>query len=168
MNKVQVRKALAEDATAIPSIYNQHIDIGGSTFDRTYWTVNGVCQLIVKPAPDAWFIAEHAGQLVGWSAARPHSARFGYRYTCETAIYLAPESTGCGIGSLLQSRIEQHCIESGLHHAVAKIISDNERSISFHQRHGYEIVGVQREIGNMNGKWCDVTIMQKIFHGSPP
>ena len=72
MNEVQVRKALAEDATAISSIYNQHIDIGGSTFDRTYWTVNGVCQLIVKPAPDAWFIAEHAA-IVGWSAN--HTAR---------------------------------------------------------------------------------------------
>ena len=164
MIEAQVRKAVAIDATAISDIYNHHIEIGGSTFDTQRWTACEVSKLIEKPLPDAWFVATVDHQIRGWSAVRPHSNRHGYRYTCETAIYLHPDSIGRGIGDLLQTQIEQHCREAGLHHAVAKIISDNHRSISFHQRHGYEIVGVQQEIGRMEDKWCDVTIMQRIFN----
>lgn len=163
MIEVKVRKAVVLDAAAISDIYNDHIKLGGSTFDTQLWKAFEVGKLIEKPIPAAWFVAEVGQQILGWSAARPHSVRHGYRYTCETAIYLHPDSTGCGIGNLLQTQIEQHCRQSGLHHAVAKIISDNHRSISFHERHGYEIVGVQKEIGRMQDKWCDVTIMQRIF-----
>jgi phosphinothricin acetyltransferase len=163
MIKTQVRKAVLIDADAISDIYNHHIEIGGSTFDTQQWTASEVAKFIEKPMPNAWFVAEFGHEILGWSATRPHSTRHGYRYTCETAIYLHSDSTGCGIGGLLQNQIEQHCRQAGLHHAVAKIISDNHRSISFHQRHGYEIVGIQKEIGHIQGKWCDVTIMQRIF-----
>ena len=164
MIETQIRKAVSDDASAIAAIYNLHIEIGGSTFDTQLWTTVDVGKLIEKPMPNAWFVAEAEHQILGWAATRPHSQRHGYRYTCETAIYLHPNSTGCGVGDLLQQQIEKQCRQTGLHHVVAKIISDNHRSISFHQRHGYEIVGVQKEIGRMQNKWCDVTIMQRIFH----
>lgn len=163
MSEPHIRKAVADDAAAIANIYNHHIEIGGSTFDTKQWTAIDVSKLIELPNPNTWLVAQSDHQILGWAATRPHSQRHGYRYTCETAIYLHPSSTGRGIGDLLQREIEKHCREVGLHHAVAKIISHNHRSISFHQRHGYEIVGVQKEIGRMDDKWCDVTIMQRIF-----
>ena len=163
MDEARVRKAVTIDANSIAEIYNHHIAIGGSTFDTQHWTEAEVSQLIGATTPHAWFVAEVHEQIVGWSSSRPHSTRHGYRFACETSIYLQPNATGCGIGDQLQTHLEQHCREAGIHHAVAKIISDNQRSISFHQRYGYEIVGIQKEIGYINGNWCDVTIMQKVF-----
>ena len=163
MIETHIRKAVGDDANAIADIYNHHIEIGGSTFDTKPWAATDVGKLIEKPPPDAWFVADSDHRILGWSATRPHSQRHGYRYTCETAIYLHPNFTGRGIGDQLQTQIEEHCRQIGLHHAVAKIISNNHRSISFHQRHGYEIVGVQKEVGRMRNRWCDVTIMQRIF-----
>ena len=163
MDEARVRRAVAMDATSIAGIYNHHIEIGGSTFDTQDWTDAEVREMMDTPSPDAWFVAEVNGQIVGWSSSRQYSNRHGYRFTCETAIYLHPDSTGYGIGDQLQTHLEQHCHESEIHHAVAKIVSNNQRSISFHQRYGYQIVGIQKEIGRMNGIWTDVTIMQKIF-----
>lgn len=163
MDKAHVRRAIAMDAASIAGIYNHHVEIGGSTFDTQPWTDAGVREMMDAPPPDAWFVAEVNDQIVGWASSRQYNTRSGYRYTCETAIYLHPDSTGYGIGHPLQTQLEQHCCAAGIHHAVAKIVSNNQRSISFHQRYGYQIVGIQKEIGHMNGNWCDVTIMQKIF-----
>ncbi len=62
----------------------------------------------------------------------------------------------------------EHCRDCGIHHAVAKVIADNSRSMAFHQRFGYELVGIQKAIGHMNGKWTDVAILQKIFADERP
>ena len=42
-------------------------------------------------------------------------------------------------------------------------LADNQRSIAFHRRYGYELVGIQKEIGHMEGKWTDVAILQRLF-----
>lgn len=160
---VKVRPAEVADADVLAAIYNGHVDLGGSTFDTQHWTVDFVSQLLDCGEPDGWFVAEASEGIVGWASMRRYSLRYGYRFSCETAIYLRPGAFGRGIADQLQQRIEQHCRENGMHHAVAKIIADNERSMAFHRRWGYELVGVQKEIGHMNGTWSDVAILQKIF-----
>jgi L-amino acid N-acyltransferase len=162
-SSVLVRAATSADAGAIAEIYNSHVDLGGSTYDTQHWTPESVQQLLDCSAPDGWFVAEELGQVVGWSSARRYSLRYGYRFTCETAIYLSPSAYGRGIADALQQRLELHCREHKMHHAVAKIIADNQRSLAFHRRYGYELVGVQKEIGHMRGEWSDVAILQKIY-----
>ncbi|MFK8114205.1 MAG: N-acetyltransferase family protein [Rubripirellula sp.] len=160
---VCVREAAVTDADAIARIYNTQVDAGGSTFDTQHWNRAAVCDLLDFGEPDGWFVAEENGGVVGWASVRRYSLRIGYRFTCETAIYLSPIAFGKGIADELQQRVESHCCDHKMHHAVAKIIADNERSIAFHRRFGYELVGIQKEIGYMNGSWSDVAILQKIF-----
>ena len=45
----------------------------------------------------------------------------------------------------------------------ASIRAENDASIRFHERHGFEQVGRQREVGYVRGRWADVLIMQRIF-----
>ena len=161
---IPVRVAAPTDAAEIARIYNHHVDIGGSTFDAEHWSDDRVSRLIAAPDPDAWFVAGQSGEPIwGWASVRRFSDRYGYRYTCETAIYLHPEAIGRGMGARLQQRVEDHCIASKIHHAVARIIANNQRSLAFHEQFGYELVGVQREIGRLNEQWVDVAILQKIF-----
>ena len=49
------------------------------------------------------------------------------------------------------------------HHVVTKIWASNLGSIRFHQRFGFEMVGVQKEVGYLGGAWRDVAIMQCIL-----
>jgi phosphinothricin acetyltransferase len=159
----EVREAAAEDAAAIARIYNHHVDIGGATFDTRHWAAEDIVTLINIARPEGWFVALTAQRVIGWASVRRYSLRHGYRFTCETAIYLDPEAIGSGVSDLLQRRVEQHCRQQNLHHAVAKVVADNERSMAFHYRYGYELVGIQKEIGHMDGQWVDVAILQKIF-----
>lgn len=160
-----IRKAQPPDAESIASIYNEYVDRGGATFDAVHWSQEQVIKQLENPPPDAWFVAVHeeTGFVHGWASVHRFSLRHGYRFSLETAIYLRPDSHGAGIADRLQQRLDEQCLESGIHHLMAKIVADNERSLAFHRRHGFEMVGVQREVGNMVGHWIDVAIMQKVY-----
>jgi len=164
---VAVRVAKPSDAAAIAGIYNQHVALGGATFDILPWTEATVNRLLQRPPPDRWFVADSGASIEGWASVRRFSERFGYRQSCETAIYVDSTAIGSGVADRLQHRIEAHCVATKIHHAVAKIIADNQRSIRFHQRFGYEFVGVQREIGRLRGRWVDIVIMQRLFPVQP-
>jgi phosphinothricin acetyltransferase len=179
-----IRQATRDDAGAVAEIYNHYVEVGGSTFDCDPWTPVQAASHIESEPPDVWFVASEKGsdpnsakhpkgrsgywgltpfQILGWASVRRYSLRSGYRLTCETAIYLSPESIGTGVADALQHRVDEYCGQQGMHHAVAKIIADNQRSISFHHRHGYELVGIQKEIGRIDNHWVDVAILQKIY-----
>ena len=165
-----VRAATTDDAGEIARIYNHYVAAGGATFATVPITSSDVETMIRDgEATDGWYVAEVDGQqrLLGWASARSFSDRYGYRLSCETAIYMMPESTGTGVADRLQHCIHQHCIENRLHHAMAKIIATNERSLKFHYRHGYTLVGIQQEIGHMNDQWLDVAILQRLFSEEP-
>lgn len=160
---VLIRRAGTADAEGIARIYNHYVDAGGATFDIVHWTCEEIRPLLEIPDPDGWYVALEDDTIVGWASARRYSVRFGYRFACESSIYLDPTGLGRGIADTLQRRIESHCRQCRIHHAVARIVADNDRSMAFHYRFGYELVGIQKEIGKMDEKWADVAILQKIF-----
>ncbi len=160
---VEYRSVISEDISGICKIYNAHIELGGSTFETVPWETSILHDQIMKNDKDIWFVAEMNHTVIGWAAARLHSNRFGYRLTREIAIYLAIEHMGKGIAGQLLKLTENSCIDLGIHHLVARVITSNERSLRFHERAGYGLVGVQKEIGRLNDQWLDVAIMQKIL-----
>lgn len=151
------------DPSAISRIYNHYVDVGGATFDKMHRSADYITQLMKIGLPDGWYVADTNGEILGWASARHFSDRAGYLHACETAIYLDPRAIGKSIADPLQLQIEQHCQQNGFHHAMAKIIASNDRSITFHKRHGYTMVGIQKEIGYIDGQWVDVAIMQRLF-----
>ena len=158
-----IRKATKHDCKLIAEIYNLHVDVGGATFDTSHLDEQVFVKQVSQRKPAGWFVALRDDQIVGWASTRQYSERFGYRFSCETAIYLLPTVLGSGIAGALQDRIDGHCIECNVHHAVARIVANNKRSLAFHYRHGYELVGIQKEVGRIDNSWVDVAILQKIY-----
>ncbi len=158
-----VRPAQAEDYAAIASIYNEAIAKGGITMDGEPQTVEGVAAIAAKMTErETYLVAETSQGIVGWGIVKRYSDRLGYQVCCETSIYLTFAEIGKGYGQLLQAALMQQVADYGYHHIVAKILGANTSSIQFHQRFGFELVGVQKEIGFMNGAWHDVAILQYI------
>ena len=56
----------------------------------------------------------------------------------------------------------------GYRHLVAKILAVNETSIGFHQHFDYQIAGIQKNIGFLNGNWHDIVIMQRLLTDEQP
>ncbi len=46
---------------------------------------------------------------------------------------------------------------------VARIGGGNEASVALHLKHGFTLVGVEREVGRKFGRWQDVTVMQALL-----
>ena len=101
--------------------------------------------------------------MLGWGIIKKYSDRHGYRFACETSVYLRHKHVRKGYGSSIKNALIERCKQYRYHHLVAKIFADNTASIEYNKKFGYEIVGRQKEIGFKNGRWQDVVIMQLVL-----
>lgn len=164
-----VREYIKDDLQAIAAIYNESIARGGITMHTRLFSAADMRSQVAKFGDrETILVAELDGRVVGWGIIKRYSDRIGYRVCCETSVYFSFAETGKGYGRILQTAILQKVAEFGYHHVAAKILASNQSSIKFHQQFGFEIVGVQKEIGFLKGRWHDVIIMQLILAEVPP
>jgi L-amino acid N-acyltransferase YncA len=165
---VTVREGRASDFTRLAEIYQQSLDARDSSMEVS--VTPSYFQDLTERFYDreVLLVVEDEGCVQGWGAVKRYSDRVGYRVACETSIYLDRTITGRGYGGKLQGQLMERAASFGYHHVVAKIWASNDGSIRFHQRFGFELVGVQKEVGFMAGKWCDVAILQCILAHVPP
>ena len=113
-------------------------------------------------------VMEKDQQIQGWGVVKKYSDRVGYRVACETSIYFRRQATGQGFGRALQKALMDKVREFRYHHIVAKIWTTNTGSIRFHESFGYELVGVQKQVGYLGGRWRDISILQCVLSEVEP
>lgn len=160
-----IRAAGIADAEAIARIQRQSVEAMDATMAGPAASEDILEQLQAMGPREVWLVVEEPQGVVGWGVVKKYSPRPGYDLCCETSIFLDRSLRGRGLGRPLQQELLDRAQALGYHHVVAKIWADNAGSIRFHERFGYEMVGVQREIGWVGGRWRDVAILQKIFQG---
>lgn len=165
----EIRDCRPEDVAAVVEIYNYWIRKGGSTMDTQEKSVESMAQWLAGSSPrETILLLLSEGIIQGWGIIKAYSDRPGYRVACETAVYLRPGRLRRGFGSAMKKALIERCREYGYHHLVAKIRAENTASIEYNRKLGYEVVGIQREIGHVAGQWRDVCIMQLILDDVPP
>lgn len=161
---VGIREASPADYADIAAIYNAYIEQGKSSMDESCKVAKDIAGWVKKfNDREQLFVAVYEGGVIGWGIIKRYSDREGYRFACETAIYLQPNYRGKGIGTKFKQFIIQRCQSLDYHHLVAKIFASNQTSIEYNRKLGYEIVGRQKEIGYKNSEWMDIIIMQLII-----
>lgn len=175
---LSIRKATDKDCPAIAEIYNQSVDSGYSTFEQQHKDsahfesmLNGFAAneaMLVLTDETGADSGLPAGTMLGFGKVVRYSDREGYRHAAETATYVRRDLLRRGYGSMLKRALIERCSELGFHHIVARVVASNAASIEYNLRFGYEIVGTQREVGIVNGQWCNVTIMQLVLPGEMP
>lgn len=159
-----IRPGIAEDFAAVASIYNESIAAGNSTMDEHFYGADQVRSLVDKfHEREIILVAQKEQQVIGWGIIKRYSDRPGYRFCCETSIYISLTETGQGFGKILQTELLKKVREFGYHHVVAKICASNQGSIAFHKQFGFEVVGIQKEIGYIKNEWEDMMIMQLLL-----
>ena len=110
---------------------------------------------------DCRLVAETGEQVVGWAALSAVSARRVYAGVAEVSVYVAAAARGRGIGkALLESLVEQS-ERSGVWTLQAGIFPENLPSIALHKSCGFREVGVRQKLGQRNGVWRDVLLMER-------
>ena len=67
---------------------------------------------------------------------------------------------GEGIGKLLLTSLLDVATASGFHAVMARIEASGTASRALHGRCGFELVGIEREVGRKFNRWLDVAVMQ--------
>ncbi|MBU4539521.1 MAG: N-acetyltransferase family protein [Weeksellaceae bacterium] len=155
----EIRDMLPGDGAKVIEIFEQGIAGGNATFDPT------------APSWDAWdnkffkicrlVLEDEDENVVGWAALQPISGRDCFKGVAEVSIYLADQVQGKGLGSMLLQRLILSSEEQGFWMLQAGIFPENQPSIIIHEKFGFRIVGNREKIGQMNGVWRDVVLLER-------
>ena len=168
VQQVLIRHATPSDAEAIRAIYNYEVEHETATFDLVPRTLDD--QLAWQEAREGAFcvyVAELAGEVVGFGALSPYKERAAYRTSVEDSIYIRRDVGRQGIGRILLSHLLKSAADGGFHAVMARITTLSEGSIALHEALGFQLVGIERQIGRKFNKWLDVAIMQCLLHENP-
>jgi phosphinothricin acetyltransferase len=155
----QIREMQPEDAERVLKIFEQGIEGGNATFDKTTPTWEAwdkkffkVCRLVLE---------DENGVVQGWAAIQPISARDCFRGVAEVSIYLSNEVQGKGLGKVMLQKLILDSEENGFWMLQSGIFPENIASIKVHQNLGFREVGYREKIAEMNGKWRDIILMER-------
>ncbi|SLN64425.1 N-acyltransferase YncA [Roseovarius litorisediminis] len=157
-----IRTARVDDAECIAGFWNPLIRDTSVTFSTIEKTPEGL-RADIKARGDAFLVAEDSGQVVGLATYGPFRGGPGYRHTVEHTVILAPCARGQGTGRALMARLEDQARHAGLHVMVAGVSSENPGAVAFHERIGYQKVGLMPETGRKFGRWMDLILLQKLL-----
>ena len=162
---MQIRTARLTDAEAIRGIYNRAI-LTIATFDlepRSLEDQQG--WLAQRSGAHIVLVADDNGTLAGFASLSPYRDRPAYRTTVENSVYVDESHQGKGVGKKLMTELIDTARDHGFHSMIARIVSSNAASIALHRAVGFDIVGVEKEVGRKLGKWLDVVVMQRMLSG---
>ena len=110
--------------------------------------------------PGHRFVAEEDGDLLGWIAVVPYSRRAVYRGVGEVSVYVAERTRGRGVGRALLEAVIASARAGRLWTLQAGILPENVASLELHRRLGFREVGVRDRIGQLDGQWRDVVLLE--------
>ena len=172
-----VRLAEHADDEAIRSIYNREVTGSTVTFDmvprspedQRRWLEDhsGGHPAVVALAPASGGRAPDGGEgaVVGFGSLSPYRSRPAYATTVEDSVYVQVDWRGRGVGRLVLAELTRLAGAHGFHAVMARIVGGHEASIALHRACGFELIGVEREVGRKFGRWLDVVLMQRLLTG---
>lgn len=148
----------SEDWDAVRTIYWEGIATGNATFETRVpeWSIWDN-----KHRPDCRLVAREDTQIVGWAALSPVSSRQVYAGVAEVSLYVATSARGRGVGKFLLRALVEASEQAGIWTLQAGIFPENVASIELHKSLGFREVGRRERLGQMNGVWRDVILMER-------
>lgn len=160
---MRVRLATIDDAEAIRGIYNLEVLESTVTFDLVPRSLEEQEAWIESHAgAHPAVVAESEGTVCGFGSLSAYKERPAYRTSVEDSVYVHREFQGRGVGNLLLTSLVGLAADHGFHALFARIVGGHDASIRLHQKCGFEIVGVEKEVGRKFGQWLDVCLMQRL------
>lgn len=159
-----VRRALIADSEPIRRIYNAEVTASTATLDLVARsTIDQVAWMADHSGVYPVLVAEQEGELVGFSSLSPYRSRPGYATVVEDSVYVLGTHRGKGIGHALLSAALDTARSHGFHSVIGRVITEQEASIALHKSCGFEIVGVEKEVGRKFGRFLDVALLQRML-----
>jgi L-amino acid N-acyltransferase len=161
---MEVRLARIDDAAAMRTIYNVEVTGSTVTFDIEPRTLGEQRTWISQhQGPHPAVVAVEDGVVAGFGSLSPFRERAAYATTVEDSVYVDGAWRGRGVGRALLEELVVLARTRGFHTVIARTSGDNEPSIALHRACGFQLVGIEREVGRKFGRWLDVTVLQRML-----
>jgi L-amino acid N-acyltransferase len=162
---IKIRKYEIKDTQEILNIINFNILNSVSLYDyniRTFEQQKSILEdKIAKNFPV--IVSEVNGNCVGFGMYSEFRFREAYKFTVEHSVYVSEDFNGKGIGKLLLLELISLAKKQGLHTMIGVIDSENQNSIDFHKKYGFEIAGTIKDSGFKFNRWLHSVFMQLIL-----
>jgi L-amino acid N-acyltransferase YncA/DNA-binding transcriptional ArsR family regulator len=155
---VTVRAMEPADLDAVRRIYAEGIATDNATFETDVPTAT---ELDAKWLPGHRWVAELGGEVAGWTAASPVSARACYAGVAETSVYVTETARGRGIGNALLYQQVTAADAGGLWTLQTAIFPENKAGLALHHAAGYRTLGVRERIAQHHGRWRDTILLER-------
>lgn len=147
-----------EDWSAIAAIFQEGIETKNATFD------------LEVPSWESWdkahlpicrIAAEKEGQILAWAALSPISSRSVFQGVAELSLYVSSAYSGQKIGTQLLAKLISESENHGIWTLESRIFPENKASIKIHEDQAFRKVGYRECIGQMNGIWRDILVLER-------
>jgi phosphinothricin acetyltransferase len=154
----QIFPMAAADWPAVRAIYEEGIATGNATFEKSApgWDTWDAAHL-----PHSRLLAHSAGEVLAWAALSPVSSRCVYAGVAEVSIYVAARARGRGVGLALLSALVEASERENIWTLQAGIFPENAASIELFRKTGFRVLGRRERLGQMDGRWRDVALMER-------
>jgi phosphinothricin acetyltransferase len=155
----------SEDCPAILEIINDQILTGTALYDYKPRTLEQQLSIFDDKLQKGFpiIVAKVADEIVGFGYYSEFRFREAYKFTVEHSVYAKKNYIGKGIGHLLLTELIELAKKQNLHTMIGVIDSENESSIAFHEKFGFEKAGFIKESGYKFDRWLHSVFMQKIL-----
>ncbi len=163
--KIKIRPYKTEDTQAILEIINYNILHSTALYEYDIRTFEQQKQILEDKINKKFpvLVAEIDEKTVGFGMFSEFRFRQAYQFTVEHSVYVQEAFHGQGIGALLLHELIVLAKKQNYHTMIAVIDSENQSSVTFHEKFGFKTVGNFSEIAYKFDRWLNLVMMQKIL-----
>jgi len=107
--------------------------------------------------------ADNPSGPVGWASLNVFNAREAYRFVADVSVYVERGWRGKGVGRVLLEKLTELGRAHGYHKLVLSAFPGNAAGMGLYAKSGFRTVGIYREQGQLDGKWVDTIVMEKLL-----
>ena len=160
-----IRLARKSDSQSILRIYAPYIEKTAISFETVIPTESEFAdriETICKQYPYLVYLVDNL--IVGYAYASQHKERNAYRYDVNVSIYVFPEYHGSGVAYRLYECLFKILKEMGYYNVYAGYTLPNDKSMKFHNKFGFSLVGTYHKTGYKFEQWHDVAWLEKVIN----
>jgi L-amino acid N-acyltransferase YncA len=106
-------------------------------------------------------VARRGRTIAGWCAMTRVSQRACYAGVAELSVYVARWARGQGVGDALMKAAIAGSESAGIWTLQGTVLPENQASLQLCLRNGFREIGRRERIGQLNGVWRDVILVER-------
>jgi L-amino acid N-acyltransferase YncA len=160
-----IREAEIKDISAIKDIYNQGIEDRIATLETRLRSDEDMKEWLLarEERHKVIVIENNIGVILGWASINMFNSRCCYSGVGDLSIYIDRNNRGKGLGKMLLKALIEKAREKEFHKLILSTFEFNEAGKGLYKSLGFREVGTYVNQGILDGKFINITIMEKLI-----